>query len=98
MTATQTSKAIEAISDFLEEALIVFGPDGLSRVVNEQFLRLWDYPEDAFARPAHVRAVAAHCEALSLKTGYWAHAIDAATGGGRRAGLRVTLPDVGLGF
>ena len=83
---TATDKAVMlATTDFLEEALIVFGPDGLSRVANAAFMRLWQFPSEAFAQSRHVSEVAAHCAALCKDGGYWSMVQDrVTTGAGRR--------------
>ncbi len=83
---TATDKAVMlATTDFLDEALIVFGPDGLSRVANAAFMRLWQFPSEAFAEPKHISEVADHCAALCEGGGYWAMVQDrVTTGAGRR--------------
>ena len=60
-----------ATTDFLEEALIFFGPDGLSRVANAAFMRMWQFPSEEFAKAKHVGEVARHCAKLSQGDGYW---------------------------
>lgn len=83
---TATDKAVMlATTDFLDEALIVFGPDGLSRVANAAFMRLWQFPSEAFAEPKHIIEVADHCAGLCEGGGYWAMVQDrVTTGAGRR--------------
>lgn len=83
---TATDKAVMlATTDFLEEALIVFGPDGLSRVANAAFMRLWQFPSEAFAEPKHISEVADHCAGLCQGGGYWSMVQDrVTTGAGRR--------------
>lgn len=83
---TATDKAVMlATTDFLEEALIVFGPDGLSRVANAAFMRLWQFPSEAFAEPKHISEVADHCTGLCEDGAYWAMVQDrVTTGAGRR--------------
>lgn len=83
---TATDKAVMlATTDFLEEALIVFGPDGLSRVANAAFMRLWQFPSEAFAEPKHISEVADHCAGMCEGGGYWTMVQDRVTTGiGRR--------------
>ena len=83
---TAAEKAVMlATTDFLEEALIVFGPDGLSRVANAAFMRLWQFPSETFAQPRHISNVAAHCASLCQDGGYWSMVQDrVTTGAGRR--------------
>lgn len=83
---TATDKAVMlATTDFMEEALIVFGPDGLSRVANAAFMRLWQFPSEAFAEPKHISEVAVHCAGLCDGGGYWSMVQDrVTTGAGRR--------------
>lgn len=83
---TATDKAVMlATTDFLEEALIVFGPDGLSRVANAAFMRLWQFPSEAFAEPRHISDVAAHCAEFCADGDYWSMVQDrVTTGAGRR--------------
>ena len=69
---TAADKAVMlATTDFLEEALIFFGPDGLSRVANAAFMRMWQFPSEEFAKAKHVGEVARHCAKLSQGDGYW---------------------------
>lgn len=91
---TAADKAVMlATTDFLEEALIVFGPDGLSRVANAAFMRLWQFPSEAFAQPRHISAVAAHCVGLCREGAYWSMVRDRVTTGAvrRKAREKFTL-------
>ena len=86
---TAADKAVMlATTDFLDEALIVFGPDGLSRVANAAFMRLWQFPSEAFAQPKHISDVAAHCAELCEDDGYWAMVTDHVTTGADRRKAR----------
>lgn len=86
---TATDKAVMlATTDFLDEALIVFGPDGLSRVANAAFMRLWQFPSEAFAEPKHISEVADHCEGLCEGGGYWSMVQDRVTTGASRRKAR----------
>ncbi len=86
---TTAQKAVMlATTDFLEEAVIVFGPDGLSRVANAAFLRLWQFPPEAFAEPVHISEIVGHCTGFCDGGAYWSMVQDRVTTGVMRRTAR----------
>ena len=79
---------LHATTDFLEEGVIVFGPNGLSRTVNQAFIDLWDFAPGLFEQPVHVKDVAAHCSARTVEVEYWDRAVDHATAAGPRRAIK----------
>lgn len=81
-----------ATTEFLDEGLVVFGPDGLARQVNESFRGMWglDLPPDGALR--HIAEISEHCARITADQGFWPQVAASVTGGPERRSFKLKLP------
>lgn len=65
--------------DRLDEAIAVFGPDGMTQLLNPRFFELWTFNPGLFENPLHIRDVANMFADRTGSPDIWRRVVDFAT-------------------
>lgn len=84
-----------ATTDVLEEALVLFAPDGSAKLSNAAFRSLWSLggneDRNGDVTGFHVTALANHCREYAPDAAFWDDLVDSVTGVNRRGTITAKL-------